>query len=90
MELLCAAASEIILWFLARDRILANQAKWRRQLIDSPRCKLCDTSNDNSIHIGRDYVNAASVWTLMVPHVLLQHFFLLGSKGLDLLELVGR
>lgn len=56
------------LWLAFRDRLLTNCLRKRRGMAQSARCPVCQTEDENVLHVLRDCLTAADFW-ISSPHL---------------------
>ncbi|BFG15821.1 hypothetical protein CerSpe_020950 [Prunus speciosa] len=66
---------QIFLWLVFQGKILSNEQRVRRHLVDDPACNYCNWPVESILHIFRDCEKAASVWQAMLCPGAHPHFF---------------
>ncbi|XP_021827477.1 uncharacterized protein LOC110768097 [Prunus avium] len=66
---------QIFLWLVFQGKILSNEQRVRRHLVDDPACNYCNWPVESILHIFRDCEKATSVWQAMLCPGAHPHFF---------------
>lgn len=78
--------AKVFVWLLAHDKLMTNLNKWKRKLVDFPKCEICHQQEESSLHTVRDCSDATKVWAHFLPPNLSSKFFFLIPQRLDFLE----
>lgn len=57
----------MVLWTLAHDRVLTNEARCRRGLALDSDCSRCPNSVEDRLHQIRDCSASIDVWMQLIP-----------------------
>lgn len=49
------------LWIVCHDRVMGNSNRYKRYLVDDPKCVICNDPEETTLHILRDCPSARSV-----------------------------
>lgn len=59
-----------------KEHLLTNAERYRRGMVGSPSCSLCDSHEESVIHILRDCRKARAIWNQVIPSNCAAQFFL--------------
>lgn len=65
------------LWKVAKDAFLTNDLRYKRGISMDGMCTLCNTANEDTLHVMRDYPIAHSVWNCVSRGNVAQNFYIL-------------
>lgn len=58
--------SSLTLWITSRDQLKTRYLLWQRNIVDNPRCELCNALEETAMHAIRDYEKLKQVWRLLL------------------------
>ena len=64
------------LWLCCHDRIMSNYNRFKRRLVDDPKCFICGARAETTLHLLRDCPAARCVWRKVGVLSEHPHFFL--------------
>ena len=59
---------QMFLWLLLHNKLLMNAERYRRHMVDSPKCVICSADEEDLNHVFRDCPNATLTWQALQSH----------------------
>ncbi|CAA0840623.1 Polynucleotidyl transferase- ribonuclease H-like superfamily protein, partial [Striga hermonthica] len=63
------------LWLVAMEKLLTNEERHRRHLVDIPLCEICQAQTESILHVLRDCEVSRLFWKKLVPRSKWPEFF---------------
>ncbi|KAJ7964039.1 Ribonuclease H [Quillaja saponaria] len=66
---------KFFVWLAYLNKLLTNDLRWKRKMVDLPSCSLCSSLVEDVLHAVRDCSHVSQIWQKMVPSFMQSSFF---------------
>ncbi|KAJ7982509.1 Ribonuclease H [Quillaja saponaria] len=66
---------KFFVWLAYLNKLLTNDLRWKRKMVDLPSCSLCSSLVEDVLHAIRDCSHVSQIWQKMVPSFMQSSFF---------------